>query len=345
MLTGTSKRLQRPLKYLAKRAIWYAAPSFFTPSGQGGSKFSIAIYAGPSLRELQSCSRAKNPVISRVNVTDFPISTAADPFISFVDGRWYMHFEVLNRLSSKGEIAFASSADGFDWQYGRVVLRESFHLSYPYVFEWRGDMYMVPESGRAKAVRLYRAVRFPDRWAHAATLLEGTRFVDNSLFRYENLWWMFTDSGSKSSCPVLRLFYASELTGPWREHPRSPIIDSDTQVARPAGRVIILNGRPVRFAQSVFPVYGAEVRAFEITELSPQHYRERPLSETPILRPGAEAWNSGGMHHIDAHLLPDGSWLACVDGFAAPAKVPTAPAQPTIDPHSSPVALEPIAPL
>lgn len=323
----TSARLQRPLKYLAKRAIWYAAPSYFAPPGQGDSKFSIGIYTGASPCELRPSPRAKNPVISSIDATDFPMTTAADPFLSLVDGRWYMHFEVLNRLSGKGEIAFASSSDGFAWQYGRVVLRESFHLSYPHVFEWRGEMYMVPESARAKAVRLYRAVRFPDRWVHAATLLEGARFADSSLFRYENLWWMFTDNGPKSSSPVLRLFFASELTGPWREHPRSPIVEADPRVARPAGRVVIVNGRPVRFAQPVLPVYGTEVRAFEITELSRQSYGERPLRDAPILGPGSEPWNSGGMHHVDARLLPDGSWLACVDGFAASwLQVP--PAQP-----------------
>jgi hypothetical protein len=312
-----SERLPRPLKYLAKRAIWYAAPSVFALSAEEKGAFAIGIYTGPSPFDLRPSDRAKNPVISRGSATDLPTTIAADPFMTYADGRWYMHFEVMNRLSSRGEIAFASSADGFAWHYEKAVLREPFHLSYPYVFEWQGEWYMVPESGRARAVRLYRAVRFPDRWTHVATLLEGARFADSSLFRHDNSWWMFTDNGPKASAPVLRLFYASELTGPWREHPLSPIIDSDPRVARPAGRVIIVNGRPVRFAQSVFPIYGAEVRAFEIVELSRTHYRERPLHDTPILGAGTETWNSGGMHHIDAHLLPDGSWLACVDGFSA----------------------------
>jgi hypothetical protein len=334
MFAGNSMRPQRPLKYLAKRVIWYVAPSFFSWSRDWG--FSIAIYTGPSPCELEPSSRASNPVISRANLSDFFVTTAADPFLSFADGRWYMHFEVLNRLSGKGEIAFASSADGFAWQYGGIVLREPFHLSYPYVFEWRSEMYMVPESAQAKAIRLYRAIRFPDRWVHAATLLEGARFVDSSLFQHEGLWWMFTENGSKSSSPVLRLFFAPGPLGPWREHPKSPIVDSDARAARPAGRVVVSNGRPVRFAQPVYPVYGTEVRAFEITELSPQHYSERPLRDAPILGPGAEAWNSGGMHHVDARQLPDGSWLACVDGFAAAARASSEPAPSTTQPAALP---------
>ena len=42
---------------------------------------------------------------------------------------------------------------------------------------------------------------------------------------------------------------------------------------------------------------------------------ERPVGKGAFLGPGADHWNEGGMHHIDAHQLTDGLWVACVDGF------------------------------
>lgn len=33
----------------------------------------------------------------------------------------------------------------------------------------------------------------------------------------------------------------------------------------------------------------------------------------PLLQPGVD-WNGQRYHHIDAHQLPDGSWLAAMDG-------------------------------
>jgi hypothetical protein len=312
-------RLERPLKYLVKSALWRVAPRYFSRRTIP-REYSIAIYTGDSPFDLRPSPHANNPVISRKDATDVPITIAADPFISRLDGVWHMHFEVMNQLSWKGEIAYATSANGYDWRYEGLALREPFHMSYPQVFEWQSEMYMVPETGRARAVRLYRATRFPDRWVHAATLLEGGRFADSSLFRFDGKWWMLTDTGLDSASPILRLFFASELTGPWREHQLSPIVDADKRLARPAGRVIIVDGRPVRFAQPAMPDYGTEVRALEITELSTSQYCERQVGDAPILGAGSETWNSGGMHHIDAHKLPDGSWLACVDGWRSSAR-------------------------
>jgi len=70
----------------------------------------------------------------------------------------------------------------------------------------------------------------------------------------------------------------------------------------------------VRFAQDCVPDYGTRVRAFRVTELTAESYREEELPESPVLSPGDSPWNGRSMHHIDAHPLTDGSWVACVDG-------------------------------
>jgi hypothetical protein len=59
------------------------------------------------------------------------------------------------------------------WSYREIVLREKFHLSYPYVFEEDGEAYMVPECGGSGGIQLYRADRFPDRWVNVSTLVKG----------------------------------------------------------------------------------------------------------------------------------------------------------------------------
>jgi hypothetical protein len=72
----------------------------------------------------------------------------------------------------------------------------------------------------------------------------------------------------------------------------------------------------IRYAQEVYPVYGRCVRAFEITKLTVTDYEERMLGDKPVLSAGTSAWNCGGMHHVDAHRLENGTWISCVDGFA-----------------------------
>jgi hypothetical protein len=115
----------------------------------------------------------------------------------------------------------------------------------------------------------------------------------------------------------LRLYFAEDLMGPWIEHPASPIVEGDARKARPAGRVLVLADKIIRFAQNCVPAYGTQVRAFEISALTTRDYVETENQNSPILTASGKGWNETGMHHIDPHLLGEGQWLACVDGLSS----------------------------
>jgi hypothetical protein len=259
--------------------------------------------------------RHLNDVLTRKDVVDAQAALVADPFMIQVDQTWYMFFEVMNRQTKKGEIGLAISDTAVQWTYQQIVLAEPFHLSYPYVFEWMGDYYMIPESYKAGSIRLYRAERFPTHWSLAATLLSGGVFLDSSIVRYHDRWWMFAEINSHRKYDTLRLYSADDLYGPWYEHERSPIIEGNPHIARPGGRILVVDDRVIRYTQDCYPIYGTQVRAFELTELTRQHYCERLVREHPILAASGAGWNECGMHHIDPHFLDDGQWVACVDGF------------------------------
>jgi hypothetical protein len=238
----------------------------------------------------------------------------ADPFLVRADDRWHLFFEVLNRRSSRGEIGLATSDDLARWRYERIVLAEPFHLSYPFVFEWQGSHYMLPESHETGSIRLYRADPFPGEWKHVHTLLEGHPFSDATLFRHEERWWLFAQNSPTGRHDNLRLYFADDLFGAWTEHPASPIIEGDPHVARPAGRVVRAGGALFRFAQDCKPRYGLGVRAFEITTLTTTGYAERPASPSPVLAGSGTGWNATRMHHVDAQEVAPGRWVASVDG-------------------------------
>jgi hypothetical protein len=276
--------------------------------------WSIGIYAGDSPFQLAKSPGANCPVITREHVTEVPAEFVADPFMLKRAGVWYMFFEIMNLATHKGEIGLATSVDALDWTYQHIVLSEPFHLSYPYVFEWQSDYYMVPETLDAGAVPLYKANDFPLRWSPITHLIEG-RYADPSVFHFNNRWWMFAGSPPYQH-DTLRLFFSDALMGPWKEHPLSPIVAGNKCNARPAGRVLILDNKVIRFAQDCVPRYGTQVRAFEISELTTMRYVEVEIGQSPILRASASGWNGLGMHHIDAHPTADGKWIACVDGIS-----------------------------
>jgi hypothetical protein len=272
--------------------------------------WSISIYRGADpLSLLPHPEVVRHPVLTAADVTDVKAEFVADPFIVRQGADWHMFFETLVSSSRRGVISLAVSADGQRWRYDSVVLREPFHLSYPYVFAWKGEWYMVPESAEARAVYLYRAVEFPRRWQRVAELLSG-RYYDASLLRHADRWWLFAFEAGAS----LTLHHAEALEGPWQIHPRSPVVKGDIRTARPAGRLITHEGSIIRYAQDGYPRYGSSVRAFRVDELSAQSYREHEVPGGPVAAGSGKGWNAAGMHHIDPQRLDAGSWVACVDG-------------------------------
>jgi hypothetical protein len=95
-------------------------------------------------------------------------------------------------LACAGDIGVAESHDGgASWRYLGLALDEPWHLSYPFVFQWQGQAYMLPEGYGSGALRLYRAVEFPLHWEFAAMLVDRP-LIDTSLVEWEGRWWMFT---------------------------------------------------------------------------------------------------------------------------------------------------------
>ena len=277
--------------------------------------WSIGIYAGASPFHLAAHLGAINPVITCESVTDVPATFVADPFMVRAADIWYMFFEVLNQQTNKGEIGLAISANALDWAYQQIVLTEPFHLSYPYVFEWDGIYYMIPEALQSGAVCLYKADDFPTRWSQVRRLF-NTCCADPSIFYFGGRWWMFTCS-TPYQHDTLRLYCAADLTGPWNEHPASPIVEGNKRNARPGGRVLVFDDKIFRFAQDCIPLYGTQLRAFEVSELTTSSYIDQEHPHSPVLRASGQGWNGLGMHHIDAHAMSGGQWIACVDGFRA----------------------------
>ena len=250
-----------------------------------GRIWSIGIFRGSTPLTVSDPGGGLNPVLRAEDIDDMDAAYVADPFVVWSGGQGSMLFEIKNRATRRGEIGLAVT-DGVRWSYRGSVLREPYHLSYPYVFEREGEYFLIPESLEPCAIRLYRADPFPGRWVYEADLIAG-RFADPSIFRYGDRWWMF-------ACPepfreVLQLFHADRLEGPWHQHPRSPVISGDPRRARPSGRILAWDDRLFRFAQDCAISYGTAVRAFEITQLSERCYSEVECTTGPILAGSARA--------------------------------------------------------
>jgi len=273
------------------------------------SQYSIGILEGKTPFKLEEIHGIRNPVLQAKDVTDIRAGFVADPFMVQKGDKWFMFFEVLNLATDRGDIACAVSDDGLHWRYERVVLAEAFHLSYPYVFEWEGVFFMIPETVAIGEIRLYRSNEFPYKWIFEKALIKGY-FYDSSIVRHQGRWWIFTSD----SDDTLRVFFSEDFVQNWKEHPKSPVVRGNAKIARSAGRLLDIGGKIYRFAQDCEIVYGYQVRGFEILKLTVGEYEEREVDTNPILKATGKGWNGQKMHQVDAHQIGTNRWLACVDG-------------------------------
>jgi hypothetical protein len=282
-------------------------------SGPDEGIWSIGIYdLKDDGRSLSLSGSEGNPVLTAADITDMPARFVADPFLIQEQDTFYLFFEALG--VDRGVIGLATSVDGRRWRYERIVLKEPFHLSYPNVFKWKDDHYLVPESVADRNVRLYKATHFPDRWQFVKPIITDRSLVDSTVFIHQDLLWLFSSSPDNQN---LYLFYADRPEGPWREHPRSPIVRDNSRDARPAGNILDTGDRLVRFSQDsqgYGEKYGKAVHGFEITTLTRDDYRERPLEGNPLLKASGAGWNATGMHQVSAWPVNRGRWIAAVDG-------------------------------
>ena len=274
--------------------------------------WSIGIYTGPSPFQLSSPANVSNPVLTAGDVTDVDAALVAHPFMTVTDSVYFMFFTVKDKINQHGSIGLAESLNGVDWEYRQIVIDEPYDLSYPYIFQWQDEYYMIPEAHTETSVRLYRAIDFPTGWTYEKDLIssDSDHFISPSIVRYKEMWWMFI---ARSGNETLRLFYASDLMGPWTEHSLSPIVEKNLDTARPAGKPVVIDGILYRMGQDCYPTYGNQVRAFQITAISTKTYEEEMI-DVPIIKATSTGWNAYAMHHVDLHQIDKNLWITPVDG-------------------------------
>ena len=200
----------------------------------------------------------------------------ADPFPLKVDGKYYIFFEEYVYDYGKAHISVVEVDENGIVAGPTEVLRLECHLSYPFVFEWQGEFYMIPESGGQNVVELYRAVSFPFEWQLEKVLLEINSPLDATVIEVNKTWWMFVnveEQGVAVNWDELHLYYSDSLFGPWKPHARNPIV-SDVRSARPAGRLFWSNDVLYRPGQDSSLRYGYATTINKITNLSPVAYNE-----------------------------------------------------------------------
>jgi hypothetical protein len=236
----------------------------------------------------------------------------ADPFLFERDGKTFLFFEDFR--FSEGRAVISCCEIGADGSPGLPVevLRCPFHLSYPFVFEHEGEIYMIPETRGNRRVELFRATSFPTEWTSEAVLLNDIHAVDATIQKVDGKYWMFAgvSNGKYSNSDELCLFFSDALKGPWTPHRKNPVL-SDVRRSRPAGALFYEEGRLIRPSQDCGKAYGYALEFSEVLTLSETEYEERQIGR---LDPGLVAgcvgthtYNRTEQFEVVDRTLPQGS--------------------------------------
>jgi len=200
----------------------------------------------------------------------FPVSTGGTDFI-FAE-------EILP--DERGRLVVYSKDGAGKWQNPPTVIMDTaHHLSYPCVFEHEGEYYLIPETWCAGRVELWRATRFPDKWALDTVYAEGVGLVDTTPVYANGRWYFFTAAvGPGADAYELLIYHSEQLRGPWEAHALNPV-SSDIRAARMAGHFFRSHNRLIRPAQDCSGAYGRAMRLYEVLRLTPWEYEEREIEQ------------------------------------------------------------------
>ena len=233
-----------------------------------------------------------------------PMLTQADPFLFVKDDTLYLFFEkVYAGKREWGRIAMMKTTDLVHWTEPVDVLSLSYHLSFPFVFEDNGEVYMIPESNEADAVCLYRANDGLTEFTFVRKLVEQPRtkdicfnYCDSHILKKDGIYFLFT-SVSYNWKYDLELFYTDDLlNGQFQKHPMSPVCQGN-EYGRCGGSIIHLDGNYYRISQDCHARYGENVSVMKIDGLSLQNYRES-LYKRNIFKTGCDLYRDG-VHQLN----------------------------------------------
>jgi hypothetical protein len=213
----------------------------------------------------------------------------ADPFIVAWKGKTALFFEEMPEGEVCGKIVVSEFGEDGAPGVPQKIIDRDYHLSYPFTFEFDGELFMTPECAAAGKIEAFRCLEFPSKWVPHAVLLDGVVAYDPTLMEHEGRWWMFASiqHNGNSSADELHLFWAADPFSKWTPHPRNPV-NCDVRSARPGGALYRSGGELFRPAQDCSVRYGYALSIQKILRMTPDEYEEEEVCRVlPDWSPGA----------------------------------------------------------
>ena len=202
----------------------------------------------------------------------------ADPFPFHHDGEWYIFVEIFYLHHSKACLGYYKLSAP---EKVYVILDEPFHLSYPNVFAWDKEIYMIPETHNAKELRLYRATKFPDCWELDTVLLRDIDLADTSLYFHDGCLMMETMEDVYGNARVYRnRLYQLDMQN--RVVQEIPTGHSQYIDRRPAGNFFRVGNEVYHALQNCDRCYGEYMHIAKVSSFTNEGLQEKEMMQIKV---------------------------------------------------------------
>jgi hypothetical protein len=205
-----------------------------------------------------------------------PRAFRADPFGLWYNGNLHVFAEAFDYETRTGHIDLLTYNGDLALVACRPVLKEPWHLSYPFIFEADGEIWLLPEAYQSGTLVLYRSRNFPCEWEPVCQIPLDGPAIDATPHFFSGKWWLFyaPSYSKRAKRSHLHVAWADRLTGPWHLHPRNPV-HIDLASARPGGTPLVRSGLIVLPVQDCRATYGAAIRWLTIDRLDESCFSAR----------------------------------------------------------------------
>lgn len=204
----------------------------------------------------------------------------ADPFLIKKNGRYFLFVEELIYKNKLGHLAVMEIDEDGNFTAPITILKKDYHLSYPFLIEDNGNLYMIPETSANRDIQLYKCIKFPYEWKLEKTLMQDVVAVDSTVLKKDGLYWMFTNirvhTGGSDHTELFLFSSDNLISNKWKPHPMNPIV-SDIKKARPAGNIYIKGNDLIRPSQNCSHYYGYGMNINKINKIDDSNFEEEIL--------------------------------------------------------------------
>ena len=212
----------------------------------------------------------------------------ADPFIRVIGDKTYIIFEEYPVGKKKAYIC-AGELDKLKNEIinTTIILEPEYHVSFPFIFDFGKEIYMIPESSLNNSIDIYKFIDFPYSLQKINTLCSSIKCVDSVITVGEEGSYLLTSILSENDPMGVSNLYKFKIVG---QHPSEykldwkskQLVSSEYRISRNAGEILIRSGNKFRVAQDSMIRYGHNIIFIEILEINDRNYDERIYGENRL---------------------------------------------------------------